>query len=126
MKPSITRKIHTSAATLITIGTVTKKPVMKLRLIVFSMWQSTTRPSIEPSSDPEESQGCQRYAIVNEHVEPMACQETQKVLDGQIADDRRDDHADRHQLETGWRQRHVPKLEPFLRRSGERCRNGQQ
>ena len=38
--PSISRKIQTSAATLITSGTVTKKPAMKLRLIQFNIAQS--------------------------------------------------------------------------------------
>jgi hypothetical protein len=36
-KPSIRRKIQTNVATLITSGTVTKKPAMKLRRIHWSM-----------------------------------------------------------------------------------------
>src|SRR5262245_21074628 len=63
--PSMTLKIQINAVTLITSGTVTKNPVMKLRRRVLNKPDRQRR---------------ERNAVVREHVEAVPCEESQEVL----------------------------------------------
>src|SRR5687767_2337089 len=100
IEPSTTRKTHTSAATLMTSGTVTKKPAISFRRShCISDSGYVNRTVGLPEGEPDGRR--QRKPVVGEHIEAMRRQVLQQEPDRQIPDDRRGHDADDEQ------QRHV-------------------
>src|SRR5689334_9599856 len=101
------RKSHTSVATEMNSGTVTKKPAMKLRRSHCIMTRqddgesktgsASLWPSGRPREQPHDGHGRQSQPVVGEGVERVAGKVAQKEADRQVADHRRDAHPDQEQ-----------------------------